>query len=81
LRVEARIGGWSDALYAAVHPRVQGLIVTPGEPTLASFQVESQDELPGVAAAIVGAGGALYALVPHGESLEDTFMRLVEGTP
>jgi ABC-2 type transport system ATP-binding protein len=80
LRVEARIGSLGAGVEAALRPLVQELAIAPGadgQPATATFQVPAPDAVPAVAAAIVGAGGELFALVPHGESLEDTFMRLV----
>ena len=84
LRVDARIGQLDAGVEAALMGLVEALEVQQGqggEPATASFQVSTEAALPAVAAAILGAGGALYALVPHAESLEDTFLRLVEGTP
>ncbi len=81
LRVEARVGGWSAALAAAVSPLVDNLDVgavpdAHGAYPVA-FVVAEPGRVPGVAAAIIDAGGALHALTPQAESLEDAFMRLV----
>ena len=81
LEVEARVGGYTDAVAAALTPHVQGLRVEPptDEPwTTLRFALLSEEALPFVSAAILGAGGALYALVPSRESLEELFLRLVE---
>jgi ABC-2 type transport system ATP-binding protein len=82
LRVDARVGGWSAALAEALAPLVEGLEVGPaadadGARALA-FRVADAAGVPAVARAIVAGGGALFALTPHGESLEDAFIRLVE---
>jgi ABC-2 type transport system ATP-binding protein len=81
LEVEARVGGFGPAIAEALAPHVQSLQVTPAaaEPwTTLHFEVPDESALPFVTAAVVGAGGTLYALIPKRESLEDLFMRLVE---
>lgn len=83
LSVEVRLAGFGDALEAALREQVTEFAVRPGqadEPTVLTFRVPDESALPAVAAAIVGHGAALFAMVPHGESLEDLFMRLMEGT-
>ena len=80
LRAEARVGAWSSAVAAALAPLVEALEAPAeavGEPIPIRFGVRAEADMPRVAAAIVGAGGDLYALVPSTERLEDTFMRLV----
>ena len=81
LRIDARVGGWSEALAAAVGPLVDhldvGAVPDADHAHPVAFRVGHASQVPAVAAAIVGAGGALFALTPHGESLEDAFMRLV----
>ena len=82
IRVEAKVGG--ESVEAAIAPWVTGLKsqpTRPDEPRQLSFEVGSEEALPEVAAAIQAAGGRLYALTPHRESLEDLFMRLVEEQP
>ncbi|HEY9724787.1 MAG TPA: ABC transporter ATP-binding protein [Oscillatoriaceae cyanobacterium] len=80
LRVDARVGDFSPEVQSAVaalttkleaHPREAGHVDL-------AFEVATDEQLPAIARAIVAAGGSLYALTPHHESLEDLFMRLVE---
>jgi ABC-2 type transport system ATP-binding protein len=81
LEVEARIGGYGPAVAEALAPHVQALRLAPAssEPwATIHFELGDEDLLPIVAATVIGAGGALYALTPRRESLEDLFMRLVE---
>ena len=84
IQVEAKVGGAGEAVEAAIAPLVSGLKALPtrpDEPRQLSFEVASEEALPEVASAIQAAGGRLYALTPHRESLEDLFMRLVEEQP
>jgi ABC-2 type transport system ATP-binding protein len=80
LRVDARVGGYGDGVASAVGPLVSQLTVhqrDAGQVELA-FEVPGEEQLPAIAQAIVSSGASLYSLVPHHESLEDLFMRLVE---
>jgi ABC-2 type transport system ATP-binding protein len=81
LEVEARIGAFGPAVEAALTPHTGALRVEPpgADPwTTVRFELPGEDALPFVTAAILGAGGSLYALVPSRESLEELFLRLVE---
>lgn len=40
-----------------------------------------RDDVPAVAAAVVGAGGSLFGLHAHSRTLEDVFVELVAGSP
>ena len=81
LRIEARVGRWSAGLAAAVSPLVDhldvGAVPDVDGAHPVSFRVGEARLVPGVAAAIIEAGGALFSLTPQGESLEDAFLRLV----
>lgn len=82
LEVEARVGDYSRSVADALAAHVQHLRVEPAgtEPwTTLRFELSDEGALPYVSAAILGAGGRLYALVPSRESLEELFLRLVEG--
>ncbi|MFN3432250.1 MAG: ABC transporter ATP-binding protein, partial [Candidatus Sericytochromatia bacterium] len=81
VEVEARVGGYGTAMAEGLQPWVQSLRVEPKgqDPwTTLHFEVPDEAALPAVTAAVMAAGGTLYALIPRRESLEELFMRLVE---
>ena len=73
--VEMRVGGQSPALLRALEGLAR-TVMADGETITAS--IADEGVIPGLAAAVVGHGGRLMALVPRRESLEDLFIRVVE---
>lgn len=76
--VEMRIENRTPKLIAALESLARTVDVDEASGTV-SVAVEREDVIPALAEAVVKAGGRLMALVPQRESLEDLFIRVVEG--
>jgi ABC-2 type transport system ATP-binding protein len=76
LEVEVRATGMGEAVRGVLGEL--GRIVS-SEGDRLTLQVADEGVLPAVAAALVDGGAALYALSPRRLSLEELFVRLVEG--
>ena len=76
LRVELRVGAIDDGLLRGLGQWSQRVQVNDGRITLA---VASREALPQIARWIVGRGTDLYSLSPRPVSLEELFVRIVEG--
>lgn len=79
-RLEAvvRVDSVTPRLLDAV--RAHARVAASDERTL-TVELGGEDDLPRVAAAVVGAGAALFELAPRRSSLEDVFVQLVEDGP
>ncbi len=71
-----RAAGLSDGLRAAL---AEFGPVTHSEGERLTLQVADESVLPAIAAVLVNGGAQLYSLTPRRLSLEDLFVRLVEG--
>jgi ABC-2 type transport system ATP-binding protein len=75
-RVEVRLEALTDGVRSALERF--GPVQANG--STATVEVREEGSVPDLAAAIIGEGGRLQALIPHRESLEDLFVRVVEGS-
>ena len=76
LEVDVRASGVTDDLRAEL--AAFGRIVA-GDGDRMTLQIADDTVLPAIASALVNGGAQLYALTPRRLSLEDLFVRLVEG--
>lgn len=75
LEVELRIGGWNPELRLALEQF--GELAVPGENRFA-LKLSGENLLPKVARAVIDAGAELYELIPHRQSLEELFIKLMQ---
>ncbi|WP_052303869.1 hypothetical protein [Desulfofundulus kuznetsovii] len=75
IEVEARVDGFNEDIHRKL--REQGFDFSfDGECLTATLR--NEEEIPGLAGAIVASGGRLYQLVPRRQSLESLFINLVQ---
>ncbi|NHM27253.1 ABC transporter ATP-binding protein [Desulfofundulus sp. TPOSR] len=75
IEVEARVDGFNEDIHRKL--REQGFDFSfDGECLTATLR--NEEEIPGLAGAIVSNGGRLYQLVPRRQSLESLFINLVQ---
>jgi ABC-2 type transport system ATP-binding protein len=75
-RVEVRL----EALTEPVRAAMERFGPVQANGASATVEVREEGRVPDLAAAIIASGGRLQALIPHRETLEDMFVRVVEGT-
>ena len=76
-RVEMRIGGLTEGLIEKLRQQSRTMVLGP-EPMRVELGIGSEEEIPGLVETIVHNDGKLMSLIPHRESLEDLFIRIVE---
>jgi ABC-2 type transport system ATP-binding protein len=74
--VEVRVDNYSDIIASAIARVSSRFIESEGVITVS---LTGEADLPDLAAAIVDAGGRLREFTPHRDSLEELFIRVVEG--
>jgi ABC-2 type transport system ATP-binding protein len=75
-RVEVRVEALTDPVRAALERF--GPVKANG--TLATVELPADGSVPDLAEAVIASGGRLQALIPQRETLEDMFVRVVEGS-
>jgi ABC-2 type transport system ATP-binding protein len=78
--VDIRAASLSDAAIEKLRMQTKSLVIGQ-EPNTYEAAIGSEDEIPALADTIVTSGGRLMSLIPHRESLEDLFIRIVEDSP